>query len=81
MREGEKSEEYEEFEELYFGMKDVDDFMEKVGEETISFGGIVSGFTSKKTAVQSLFSKDKEGRVLGGVLFRVQNAKGYRKGR
>ena len=81
MREGEKSEEYEEFEELYFGMKGIDDFMDKMDEEAISFGGIVSGFTRKKTAVQSLFSKDKEGRVLGGVLFRVQNAKGYRKGR
>ena len=50
-------------------------------EEAICFGGIVSGFTSKGVAIQSLFSEDKKGNVLCGVLFRVQNAMGYRIGK
>ena len=74
-------EEFEEFEELYFGMKDIANFMDKMDEGTICFGGIVSGFTSKGVAIQSLFSKDKKDNVLCGVLFRVRNAKGYRIGK
>ena len=71
-------EKYKKFEELYFGMKDIDNFVDRMDEETICFGGIVSGFTSKGIANQSLFSKDKNGSTLCGVLFRVQNAMGYR---
>ena len=74
-------EEFEEFEELYFGMKDIDNFMDRMEEEAICFGGIVSGFTSKGIANQSLFTKDKNGSALCGVLFRVQNAMGYRIGK
>ena len=75
-----EQEEYEEFEELYFGMKDINDFMGRGGDETICFGGIVSGFTNKKRAIQSLFSGDKKNNALSGVLFKVRNAKGYRIG-
>ena len=75
-----EEEKFEEFEELYFGMKDIDDFMEKKDGESISFGGIVSGFTRKRKAVQSLFSNGEGNRTLSGVLFRVQDAKGYRIG-
>ena len=60
-------------------MKDVANFVDRM-EEAICFGGIVSGFTNKSAAIQSLFSKDKKGNVLCGVLFRVQNAMGYRIG-
>ena len=70
-------EEFEEFEELYFGVKDIGNFTDNMDEETICFGGIVSGFTSKGVAIQSLFSKDKKSNALCGVLFRVQNVKGY----
>ena len=75
-----EQEKYEEFEELYFGMKNIDNFMDKMDEETISFGGVVSGFTSKGRAIQSLFSDDEESSVLSGVLFRVHKGKGYRIG-
>ena len=73
---------FEAFEELYFGMKEIGDFVDKKGDgESICFGGIVSGFTSKRRAIQSLFRKGKEGKVLSGVLFRVLNGKGYRIGK
>ena len=74
-------EEFEEFEELYFGMKDIGNFMDRMDEEAICFGGIVSGFTSKGVAIQSLFSEDKKDSALCGVLFRVKNVKGYRIGK
>ena len=72
---------YEEFEELYFGMKDIENFMDKKDCETISFGGVISGFTNKRRAIQSLFSREKNNSALNGVLFKVQNAKGYRIGK
>ena len=37
----------------------------------ITNDGIVSGFTSKGAAIQSLFTKDKKDSMLCGVLFRV----------
>ena len=51
---------FEEFEELYFGMKDINNLMDRMEEEAICFGGIVSGFTSKGVAVRSLFTKGQE---------------------
>ena len=76
-----EQEEFEEFEELYFGMKDIENFTDNMDEEAICFGGAVSGFTNKGVAIQSLFTKDKNGSALCGVLFRVQNAMGYRIGK
>ena len=75
-----REEEYEVFEELYFGMKDIDNFMDKMDEETITFSGAVSGFTTKKKAIQFLFSKDKENNMPSGVLFKVSKGMGYRIG-
>ena len=50
VREQQKEGGLQEFEKLYFGMKDISSFMEKKGE-TISFGGIVTGFTGKKKVI------------------------------
>ena len=53
-------------------------------EETISFGGIVSGFTDKKKVIQLLSKNSEESKssnLPSGVLFKVQNAKGYNIGK
>ena len=76
-----EQEKFGKFREVYFGMKDVEGFMDKVDEEAICFGGAVSGFTSKSVAVRSLLTKNKKGNMLCGVLFRVQNARGYKIGK
>ena len=77
---------FQEFEKLYFWMKDLNNFMEKKDEEeTISFGGIVSGFTDKKKVIQFLSKKNseesKDSNLPSGVLFKVQSAKGYNTGK
>ena len=51
---------FQEFEKVYFGMKDINNFLEKKDEETISFGGIMSGFTDKKKVIQFLSKDDEE---------------------
>ena len=69
---------FQEYEKLYFGMKDINNFMDRKNEETISFGGIVSGFTDKKKVIQFLSKddEDKDSSLPSGVMFKVQNAKG-----
>ena len=51
----------------------------------IGFGGIVSGFTDKKKVIQFLLKDNneegKESSLPSGVLFKVQNAKGYNLGK
>ena len=68
-------EEYQKFDKLYFGMKDLDDFLEKK-EENISFGCIVSAFTDKKEVIR-LLSEGEEDSLPRGVLFKVQRGMGY----
>ena len=47
-------------------------------EEAICFGGIVSGFTSKGIANQSLFTKDKNGSALKARLSNPQDIMLYK---
>lgn len=66
-------------------MKDIDKFMENKDEDTISFGGLVTGFTDKKKVIQFLSKNNKEegdkDSLPRGVLFKVQKAKGYNIGK
>ena len=84
-REVREQEEFQEYEKLYFGMKDIGKFMDNRDEDTIGFGGLVSGFTSKRKVIQFLSrNKEDEGEkdsLPRGVLFKVQKAKGYNIGK
>ena len=75
---------FQKFERLYFGMKDIGNFWDKK-KETVSFGGIVSGFTDKRKVIQFLsMNSEDDGKDIclpSGVLFKVQNAKGYNIGK
>ena len=73
-------EECQEFGEVYFGMKDIDNFVDSMEDGSVSFGGIVSCFTKKRKAIQFLLPKDGGSGMPEGVLFKVRNAKGYRIG-
>ena len=62
----------------------VTSWRKKKDDEAISFGGIVSGFTNKKKVIQFLSKSEEEGKgsdLPSGVLFKVQNAKGYNIGK
>ena len=71
-----KQEKFQMFEELYFGMKNVEEFWSEK-RERITFGGIVSAFTDKRRVIQ-LLSKDEDDGLPRGVLFRVENVRGYK---
>ena len=71
-------EKFQEFDELYFGMKNVEEFWTEKREQII-FGGIVTAFTDKRKVIQ-LLSKDEEDGMPRGVLFRVEKGRGYMTG-